>query len=91
MISPVTLLAVTLTLSGLVIAVLDIRWSLQLVSLSCVYSGALLASLGLVVHLMRGHLAWAAEGGMLLTLAVLVLCSPLLPANMQDYLEYLMP
>ena len=90
-ISPLTLLAASLTLTGLLISVLEMRWSLQLVSMSCVYSGAALASLGLVVHLFRGHLAWAAEGGMLLSLAVWVLCSPMLPANLQDYLEYMMP
>lgn len=90
-VSPLTLLAAALTLIGLLIGVLEMRWSLQLVSMSCVYSGALLASLGLVMHLLRGHLAWAADGGMLLGLAALVLCSPMMPANLQDYLEYLVP
>ena len=89
--SPLTLLAVTLTLVGMLIAALDIRWSLQLVSLGCVYSGALLASMGLAVHLLRGSLAWAADGGMLLGLAALIFSSPFLPASVQDYLEYLMP
>lgn len=90
-ISPLTLLSATLVFSGLIIGALDMRWSLQLVSLGCVYCGALLAGLGLVIHLFRGHLAWAADGGMLAGLATLVLCNPILPATLQDYLEYLMP
>lgn len=89
--SPMTMLAVMLTVTGLVISVLDSRWALQLVSLGCVYSGALLACLALLIHLLRGNLAWAADSGVLLTLSVLIFSSPMLPASMQDYLEYLLP
>lgn len=89
--SPLTLLASCLTVAGLLIGALEIRWSLQLVSLACVYSGALLATLGLMVHVLRRSNAWAADGGLLLALAALVWSSPLLPATLQDYLEYLLP
>lgn len=89
--SPLTLTAATLTLTGLLIATLEIRWSLQLISLTCVYSGALLATMGLLIHLLRRNLAWAADGSLLLGLGALLFSSPLLPAAAQDYLEYLMP
>lgn len=89
--SPLSLTAIALTLCGLTIGVLDIRWSLQLVSLACVYSGALLATMGLLIHLLRGNAAWAADGSLLLGLGALVYSGPLLPVMVQDYLEYLMP
>lgn len=89
--SPLTLVAVLLTLSGLLIGTLDVRWSLQLISLGCVYSGGALAGLALLVHLVRRNVAWAADGGLLLCLGALMFSSPMLPATMQDYLEYLMP
>lgn len=87
----ITLLASMMVITGLLIATLEIRWALQLVSLSCVYGGALLAGLALVVHLLRRNLAWLADGGILAGLAALLVSSPVLPATLQDYLEYLMP
>lgn len=89
--SPLTVTAAVMTLSGLMLGLLEIRWTLQLVSMACVYLGALMATAALVIHLVRRNTAWTADGGLLLGLAALLYSGPVLPATVQDYLEYLMP